>query len=270
MERFCHARAQLVLVLLSSAALCLACGQPGRAAPSAEPSVTPGAAQVSAVQPRSTSAPSPRAEQSTPPPVSPVSWSATYPADAGAPSVVAAGFSLGDAGGSYAALIENPLATPVGVRAQVRFRTTEGREDLERTFLLPYIGPHARSGWADVLPAGLRERPVGMKVTLVPQPPGDSSSTAIALSITATSGATPPVATVLLINHNAVPVQGARLSVVAYGADGGVLGGGVRSTPVLTPHLDTQLVVPLPGVSKPVRTEAFVSFAPETHLGAQP
>jgi len=270
MERFCGARAQLVLALLGSAALCLACGQSGPAAPPAELSVTPGAVQVSAVQPRGTNTPSPRAEQSTAPPVTPFAWSATYPPDTGAPSVVAEGFSLGDAGSSYAAVVENPLATPVGVRAQVRFRTTEGREDLERTFMLPYIGPHARSGWADVLPAGLRERPAGMAVTLVPLPPGESSSTAIALSVTATSGATPPVVTVLLVNHNAVPVQGARLSVVAYGVDGSVLGGGVRSTPALTPHLDTQLVVPLPGVAKPMRTEAFVSFTPETRLGAQP
>ncbi len=270
MERFCRARAQRVLALLGSAALCLACGQPGRAAPPAETFVTPNAVQVGAVQPPGINTPGPRAEQSAPPPATPFAWSATYPPDAAAPSVVAEGFSLDDAGGSYAAVVENPLATPVGVRVQARFLTAQGSEDLERTFTLPYIGPHGRSGWADVLPAGLRERPVEMAVTLVPLPPGESSSTAIALSVTAISGATPPVVTVLLINHNAVPVQGARVSVVAFGVEGSVLGGGVRSTPALTPHLDTQLVVPLPGVSKPLRTEAFASFTPETHLGAQP
>jgi hypothetical protein len=99
-----------------------------------------------------------------------------------------------------------------------------------------------------------------MEVTLSPAPPGEVGSDAIAIEVAGVTIGTPPVATVLLTNHNAEPVVQARLSIVAYTAQGTVVGGGTGMVPTLTPHMDTQLVVPLPGTPPSAQVEGFIAF----------
>jgi len=192
------------------------------------------------------------------------------PAVADAPRVAAQGFHIDASGGSYAMVVENPGPAAVGVRGEVRFAGASPGQAKVRSFVIPYIAPLGRPGWAEALPASAAASPTRMDVMLRPLPPGDSSSTAVVVVVTGVTDATPPLATLLLTNHNAVPVRNAWLSVVAYAADGNVIGGGGRTTPDLAPHLDTQLVVPLPGVAAPPRVEGFLSFTADTRLGARP
>jgi hypothetical protein len=71
--------------------------------------------------------------------------------------------------------------------------------------------------------------------------------------------------------HGAIHVQGNPCGRnVLQSGSASVLGGGERTTPSLSPHLDTQLVVPMPGVSEPARVEAFVSFTAQTRIGERP
>jgi hypothetical protein len=106
--------------------------------------------------------------------------------------------------------------------------------------------------------------PVRMEVALHAAPAGEVGSDAIAVEVVGVTTGAAPLATLLLTNHNAEPVVQARLSIIAYTDEGAVAGGAVRTTPVLTPHLDTQLVVPLPGIPKPARVEGFIALTSAT------
>lgn len=170
-------------------------------------------------------------------------------------------------GAAYAIVVENPGASPSGARGEITLADADGKPVAHAAFLLPYLAPRSRAGWVDTVPTGNATPLPRMTVELHALPPGDAGSGAIVVVSGTTSGAQ-PLATLLLTNHNAEPVSGARLSVVAFDTSGAVAGGGFRTAPELPPHLDTQLVVPLQTAAAPARVEAYLSFTAATRFGA--
>jgi hypothetical protein len=251
-------------MLIGGASLLIACGQtrPSALGAAATQPPTPASPASVSTAERSQIAPSPArpaVTQSTP-----LAPSADNVAEPDGPVLVANGFSSSKDGGSYAVVVENRRATAEAVRGNVRLLTASGQVTSEHTFLIPYVGPRARSGWAEALPAVAGDAPARMEVALQAEPAGEIGSDAIVVDVVGVTTGAAPLATVLLTNHNAEPIVQARLSIIAYTAEGAVAGGAARTTPVLTPHLDTQLVVPLTGMPRPARVEGYVALMPAT------
>jgi hypothetical protein len=251
-------------VLVFGASLLVACGQArppallGAATQSPKPAL-PAPVSAAGRGPIASSPAQTAATQSTS-----LAASVAGSAEPDGPVLVADGFSSSNVGGSYAVVVENPRSTAAAVRGNVRLLTASGQVSSEHTFLIPYVGPRSRSGWADALPAVAGDEPVRMEVALHSAPPGEVGGDAIVVEVVGVTAGAAPLATVLLTNHNAEPVVQARLSIIAYTDEGAVAGGAARATPALTPHLDTQLVVPLPGVPKPARVEGYIALTPAT------
>jgi hypothetical protein len=164
-------------------------------------------------------------------------------------------------------VVENPLPEPIAVEGTIKFYAAGHRPAGTHGFTIPYLSPGARAAWADTLEAPTGAPPAAMEVTLRPAGPGVAGSEAIAVQVTQVTPALPSVATMLLINHNAEQVSAVRLNVVAFGQDGSVLGGASKLVPELAAHLDTQIVVSLPGVVTPSRVEVYPSFTASTRFG---
>jgi hypothetical protein len=136
-------------------------------------------------------------------------------------------------------------------------------------FTIPYVSPYSRAAWVEESAVPAPAPGQRLAVALQAAAPGRPGATAIATSVTALTPGAPPVATVLAVNHNAVAVTAVHLSAVAYAADGTLLGGAAKLVPLLEPHLDTQVVLPLIVAGVPARVEVYPAFTANTCFGTE-